>query len=46
MWSSANETSLTPLWVFLSLITLPHGLLMHAVFKQAGKKGTPALSSV
>lgn len=32
-WSNATQTSLTPLWIFLSLITLPHGLLMHDVYE-------------
>ncbi|OLY93980.1 beta-carotene 15,15'-monooxygenase, Brp/Blh family [Cnuella takakiae] len=37
-WSSAAPDALTPLWIFLSLITLPHGLLMHEVFVQGTKK--------
>jgi beta-carotene 15,15'-dioxygenase len=37
-WSNAAPHALTPLWIFLSLITLPHGLLMHEVFVPGTKK--------
>lgn len=34
IYSSLSAVTLNPLWIFISLITLPHGLLMHEVYKQ------------
>lgn len=34
IYSSLSGFTLNPLWIFISLITLPHGLLMHGVYEQ------------
>jgi len=35
LFGYAPGATLSPFWIFLSLITLPHGLLMHDVFARA-----------
>lgn len=40
MYASAAAITLSPLWIFISLITLPHGLLMHGVYGHFTQPGT------